>query len=99
MSHTPGPWEVYVGEKRTEILCNAGVPVAHVYVNGRANGANYHLRVRGNSALIAAAPDLLEACKLIKSVTQQTENVPSNQLDRIFDIATAAIAKAEPTEE
>lgn len=94
MAITPGPYEIFKGKSRTEILCKYGVPIAQLYANGRANGAAYHLDVDANAALFRVAPELLEACRaLINSTDYCGDDRPLMQRIR------AAIAKAEPTEE
>lgn len=97
MAITPRPWNMELSRDHKEIYINGNRTIDLV---ATIDHDDVDLDVAtDNAVLICAAPDLLEACKLIKSVTQQTENEPRNQLDRIFDIATAAIAKAEPSEE
>lgn len=62
--HTAGPWEYRSTEGSEHELCT-------VYIkNGKAIAR--HVRLE-NAPLIAAAPDLLEACKHVLSQLQQTD--------------------------
>jgi hypothetical protein len=96
MSHTPGPW-VLDGDniiERTGFL--GGVYIAHkdsgrvaeTFVNCRVTAAS---ECRANARLIAAAPELLEACKdaLRDLIADGHEHY------RVVDTLRAAIAKAE----
>jgi len=93
MSHTKGPWKVYFTKDGGKIIGigdaeGAGVTDPHfgLWSSGEEQEAN--------ARLIAAAPDLLEACKAALSVikanfpTEQSEFMALEKLD-------AAIAKAE----
>jgi hypothetical protein len=57
----PTRLEIFHGEKRIELLDYRGLPVAHIYGNGTANGARYKQDAEANARLLAAAPDLLAA--------------------------------------
>ena len=87
MTHTPGPWIVdgKPGYEAPEI--HAG--------NRRIARVLYHLgsedrEVDANARLMAAAPDLLEACKL--TIDDIGEHGGPNS---VYKACTAAIAKAE----
>jgi len=87
--HTPGPWQ-HVPDKwdrseyRIETVRRWSVdPTSGIYV-ASANGPS-------NARLIAAAPDLLEACKMF---VDACENAPSKTAAAVR-MARAAIAKAE----
>lgn len=59
--HTPGPWKKCIAGGVTEVRCDAPVPVVSWAGFDDANRSlDEH---RANARLIAAAPDLLEACK------------------------------------
>lgn len=85
---TPGPWEA-VGESDGRI-CILGIgdyeyPIASVYPNDSKDA---------DAALIAAAPDLLEACvRMLDSWTLTCEKAPYQQREAIAAIR-AALAKA-----
>lgn len=55
-AHTPGPWTIKDVSYGQDIMAGP-IEVAHVR---RAGGAPHH----GNSRLVAAAPDLLEALQM-----------------------------------
>ena len=84
-SHTPGPW--YVGERAA-----SGIDVRAVDSRDLlAQACIGRLNCEANARLIAAAPDLLEACK------QLYEYMPTLTAlqRRIAAEAEQAIAKAE----
>jgi hypothetical protein len=107
MKHTPGPWTI---EKAGD---------GKFYVQGNRNGERCIIamdfydeenepdleELKANVHLITAAPDLLEACKLVM-VTSQTcfadilklghiQPPNGNDYRKAKDIARQAIAKAE----
>ena len=55
MTHTPGPWEEVKRTKTTIINDSKGLRIAMLSVRPNTSG---------NARLIAAAPDLLEACEM-----------------------------------
>ena len=57
--HTPGPWSV-VNERGLTFICRADK--AHLATVGAATD------MRANAALIAAAPDLLEALQMLEGL-------------------------------
>ena len=61
MTHTPGPWQI---KHRVNIIGSTGRSVASAggYTTNTDNGEHI-LENEANARLIAAAPDLLEACK------------------------------------
>jgi len=86
MKHTPGPWETSSNASgELDICCpDAGDMIADLSGCDNADA---------NARLIAAAPELLEALRIIKSRTTACGN--NRRLQRIQAIALAAIAKAE----
>ena len=92
--HTPGPWEAVTStEKVLDTVINEfGDPICQLH-NG---GFNFKPdNIEANAALIAAAPDLLEALKALMPIVKHfVENK-----DFTFIVkAEAAIAKAENPE-
>jgi hypothetical protein len=110
MKHTPGPWEVsqeipnsvviialwsdkvtpgntatfgdYRGAHICELEYNSGVPTKE--------------QAEANACLIAAAPDLLEACKnALESVKYAQNNTGADFMFNTSEILKQAIAKAE----
>ena len=86
MSHTPGPW-------RVEPCTNGGMIL--IRADGK-HGAHpqTHLQIvpEADARLIAAAPDLLEACKaLIRSIDGVESSITTSGIQQI----RTAIAKAE----
>ena len=109
MKHTPGPWKVIPArgyEKRgwVDVVADRNSPVvgADSFVRYSCDEAECHHGVRiapANAALIAAAPELLEALEMIvseaDSYTARTGKPVYNWLDQ----ARAAIAKAKGEEQ
>lgn len=79
--HTPGNW-FFSGE----YLCSSTNPPTGYL----AFVPPKHEHAAGNRTLIAAAPDLLSACKAMLAAMPD-----SAELDRAEDEALAAVAKAE----
>lgn len=80
--HTPGPWEWLPATEDTD---DAVVAITSFVMQGAITSA-------ANARLIAAAPDLLEACAAI--VAWCDKNPPSGDALYCIQQARAAIAKA-----
>jgi hypothetical protein len=90
--HTPGPWEI-VPEKNNPSYC-------HVYdVARRSLGqiATVH-GTKGDAQLIAAAPELLEACKAALGHAQLLGSGQVSPMSNaeLCNLLGSAIAKASP---
>jgi hypothetical protein len=89
--HTPGPWKVRKQGHGTFIGFASDSFIGEVYT---ASG-----RQEANANLLAAAPELLAALKEIKHWADITRGDPNNNLgaeiESVFNVAYAAIAKAE----
>lgn len=59
--HTPGPWELGIDDHLQEVTSLDGV-VCQLYEYGEIKPAKRMRNSEANARLIAAAPDLLEAC-------------------------------------
>lgn len=84
-NHTPGPWKW----DQPSVFNTAGIPIAHIF---------NHLDPKekeANARLIASAPELLEALKILVGDFKSDNPIPFT--DGIT-IAKAAIAKAEGRE-
>lgn len=92
--HTPGPWNIrraqfpVDGEYDYAIYSDVDRVLAEVF--GRA-GQNIFPPAEANARLIAAAPDLLAAAKLIASFAVSWEPLTPGDIRMLTD----AIAKAE----
>lgn len=84
-SHTPGPWEL----TKEHLSIQAYPPGDIVKICSNPSGMNYLDRNNwlANAPLIAAAPDLLEACLLVRNVIRDCSPAFLEKID-------AAIAKA-----
>ena len=100
--HTEGPWKVTVSEGRqVEIAANDGLKIAGMYYTGHPEN------IRADASLIAAAPELLEACKMALPLLQVYRErvikgeIKGNLLQGDYEpvrVLEAAIAAAEGRE-
>ncbi len=103
--HTPGPWktaysidsgfEVRGGDPLQIVALMPGS--AQEWDGFRMHKSECHDLCKADSRLIAAAPDLLEACENIKSYLSHGEGDEPNGLRLIsaIELLNAAIAKAK----
>lgn len=94
--HTPGPWRI-VGVDGA-IYADNGIDVGLVHgVNREADESEDH-EMHANACLIAAAPELLEACEQAEYWLQcEAESAAPGEIvpTDILRVLRAAIAKAE----
>lgn len=103
--HTPGPWEVD-GEDSFSGVRHDGHPVTQwpmyricshnqllSYALGDKTGLGSQEESNANARLIAAAPELLEACEQVKSTMEINGHAERNP--HLYEIVSDAIAKAE----
>lgn len=88
--HTPGPWFHYDDRSSTERheIVAMGKTVARVYCTNGCEAED-----KANARLIAAAPDLLEACEAMLEEMQVWETEQGEH--PAATLARAAIAKAK----
>jgi hypothetical protein len=91
--HTPGPWDIgqYAVNDYAHEIYATGVKVA--VVEGWLGDAK--AVSDANMALIAAAPDLLEACKAVLDMKIEIDMEDALAFEYALDKVTAAISKAE----
>lgn len=103
-AHTPGPWTANLHHTRQDggrtygfIFADGVVPTAAVVlgVEGMPQDEG-----RANARLIAAAPDMLAALKLVDAFAKADEAAGDDALwtdhfREMFEVVRAAIAKAE----
>ena len=88
--HTPGPWEttgIFVRRNVAVIPKIGKADICAVYADGEIKREE----ARANARLIAAAPDLLAACKMIASIAVGWQALTPGDIAEVH----AAIAKAE----
>ena len=91
--HTPGPWTIHP-QHPAWIIGSDGLPVAHnVYEFNRGNEG-------ANARLIAAAPELLDACRAALAFIDANFHYADGKASPCYDMPArialvAAIAKAE----
>lgn len=84
-THTPAPWR-YSGADDGFIIAGDSLPVAQLFDKNEDNFYN----CEANGLLIAAAPDLLEACRAMQAICHELPNTLSD----VAPLIEAAIAKA-----
>jgi hypothetical protein len=94
--HTPGPWHVAKGGLGREIRADDGPFIASVYDSTFTYGER-----NANARLLAAAPDLLDACQAFVAALDNTKfdvfiGSPAELL-RLADARRAALAAIAKT--
>ncbi len=95
--HTKGPWHAasYSSKVGSPVVSASGRPIAQIVYFQLGEGFENHDRESAaNGALIAAAPDLLEALKATRKQLHAM-GVGVDVRHAITDMADMAIAKAE----
>ena len=105
--HTPGPWSTYTilqpseNHRGWEIAPKRGNRVAAVYPMCTEDGSDPSEEAQANARLIAAAPDLLAALKMLLPISPisklWTMDAWARNMSRAEQAAYLAIAKAEGT--
>lgn len=95
--HTPGPWDVYDGPNdKKELTVNYIDKSGQIIMVADCNSAYAPPKERdANARLIAAAPELLEACKAFLDMEIEIDMEYHKAFKVVIDKVTAAIAKAE----
>jgi hypothetical protein len=99
MKHTPGPWAVITGRNPKEAgriqsasdKTMAVIPAPHAL--GEASDVPYYERA-ANATLIAAAPEMYEALRLMLIATMPDEDGYTAPTQNVFEQARAAFNKA-----
>jgi len=96
VTYTLGPWKIVgiqiFSQSGIANICELSEPRALPYIGHRALdiGSPDWDEAIANARLIAAAPDLLEACEVF---IREADNPPDKQ--QAYELAKAAIAKAK----
>jgi hypothetical protein len=91
--HTPGPWNVTEVDSRVIITDNWAKPFGGTIAE--LPHPDTHSYVMENARLIAAAPELLEACKTALASMQRYGIEQGSREEKEVFIIEQAIAKAE----
>lgn len=90
--HTPGPWRYGNSSKNLDQFFVGN----NDYTKSIALIDSFHVEHEANAKLIAAAPELLEACKLaIDELKESATALDGQSHETMIKILEAAIAKAE----
>jgi len=97
--HTPGPWTLsarptYQSENDKAFWFRDVVNEPRTVRIARVSGVGED-RAMANARLIAAAPDLLEACEVLLKAAPELWGDDIEKWPRLMDRVEAAIAKAE----
>lgn len=92
MSYTKGPWEKKVFGDSFAVFHERGERVAYCY---GAYASNTREEAEANARLIAAAPELLEACKEFLESFEPYEEDSDKDTRRLLATMRAVVAKAE----
>jgi len=97
--HTPGPWTIGHDGYNANLICAEDATICSVYrIWSNATVAECaKCAGMGDARLIAAAPDLLEACEAAHTelLFLHQNHVTARRLDLIIQKLRGALAKAE----
>lgn len=84
-NHTPGPWKLlYSGE----VVAADGEYIVGFHWDSYKAFNDMTAEYKGNCRLIAAAPELLEACKLARNAFERNDAIDWSILDAAIEKAT-----------
>lgn len=89
MKHTKGPWKYIGWDGQMEIRTEDNSELGIAFLGNREDGAIPNGKTRANARLIAAAPELLEACKAIGDAMLKTQGFVPNFLEQAINKAEA----------
>lgn len=91
-AHTPGPWSI-----EDNSICNEEFDICIAVIEDDGGYEATPVAQDANAFLIAAAPDLLAACKAVsKGVGKfSTNDLTRLQFREVWKLCTAAIEKSE----
>lgn len=105
--HTPGPWTTEPSPlvERFHVVVTVD-RYQSLYKNGKPRGQPYHYPITGpwgivepaDARLVAAAPDLLAACRTLAEFLDNLAPAPGDAPD-VLEVAYRAIARAEGTDQ
>lgn len=98
MTHTPGPWDYDDINKEVFASCEEHESgwVALIAGNDSEDRPLPESMMLANARLIAAAPDLLEACtSALGTIQYLLSNSDNGPAENCLEVLAAAIAKAE----
>jgi len=109
MNHTPGPWKARIKERGAEVRTNSEAEVYLGYFahSNTTSAADFYSTTNeeciANAELAAAAPEMLDALRLVREVYEYKSDIDNNQnwveLNNMntcaFTAVTAVLAKLE----
>ena len=90
--HTPGPWRVaYLDCNRQSVVMGEHIEIATCWHH---SVGSIEKEMHANARLIAAAPDLLEALRVLLSLHEVRAAVTTDAWNAAMEDARAAVTKA-----
>ncbi len=93
MKHTKGKWEVStisVSDWKSVAIGNNELIIAHLVIRDN----EITKEDEANAKLIAAAPELLEACEMVDKFFEKTDILNINENRKVWEVIQQAIKKA-----
>jgi hypothetical protein len=98
MRHTPGPWMFHLGRganPRFHVQTTSGYQIASTTeLNSHPQAKDENEQRQANARLIAASPDLLEACELVQKWMLGGQPAPFSD-SKVLEAVGEAISKAK----
>lgn len=98
--HTPGPWMINYNGTHGHIKsvwpdhAHGRTPTLAMFGNQHRAMSISEDEAIANATLMAAAPDLLEACKAFIALFRDSDMRPEDECHELYGVMTEAIAKA-----
>lgn len=93
MTHTKGPWGLNPRAKTNVVAGDRPIASCSGYTSN-TDRDSVEDENEDNARLIAAAPELLEACQRLVNHWESSEEFDADQMYDVFDLARYAVSKA-----